>query len=118
MNHLASRHWREAFGIALCTVLAIVTALLFASRSSRLSLPLLFVVVLVALAMRFGTLVGVIGSFVSALVFAMLLYPPVHSLHVRDAGARANLAWMVLAGVSLSYLLSGPPAHEPHDPES
>jgi hypothetical protein len=32
----------------------------------------------------------------------------VGSLHIQDAAARDHLGWMLLAGISLSYLLAAP----------
>jgi hypothetical protein len=39
------------------------------------------------------------------LIFAHLLYAPLHSFAVDDKTARASLAWMVLGGIAIPYLL-------------
>ncbi len=88
--------------------------MLFAARPSRFLVPIIFIAVLVLVAMRYGAHVGIIGSLVAGAIFAFLLYPPVHSLKVDNAGDRSQLAWVVLAGVALSYLLAGPGPHAPH----
>ncbi len=98
----------------VCAVAAVLAALLFASRPSRYIIPFIFVAALVLIAMRYGALVGVVGSLVAGAIFAYLLYPPVYSLKIHDAGDRSQLAWVVLAGVALSYLLAGPGPHTPH----
>ncbi len=74
--------------------------------------PLAFVAVIVTLALRYGTAVGVFGSVAAALIFALLLFEPLHKFQVQSAAARANIGWMLLAGIALSYLLAGPP-HTP-----
>ncbi len=97
---------RAAFGVLLSAACAYVLALLFAGRDVRVFLPLWFVAVLVMLAMRYGIAVGIIGSLLSALIFAHTLFTPVGSLRISDHVARQNLAWMVLGGVALSYLFA------------
>ena len=98
-------------GLALCSASAALAAALFASRPSRLVVPLVFVFVLLLIAIRYGAMVGILGSVIAAAIFAWFLYPPAHSLVVSDASERSHLAWMVLAGVTLSYLLAGPGPH-------
>ena len=53
-----------------------------------------------------GIAVGIIGSLLSAAIFATTLFSPLGSLWISDLTARRNLAWMVLAGVVLSYLFA------------
>jgi K+-sensing histidine kinase KdpD len=96
-------------GVLLCAASAAVAATLFVDRPSHVIVPLAFVVVVVLLAMRYGSGVGIYGSLISAFIFAYFLYPPLHSFRVENGTARANLGWMVLAGVALSYLLARPP---------
>ncbi|MGA2991595.1 MAG: hypothetical protein ABSD88_14055 [Candidatus Korobacteraceae bacterium] len=95
-------------GLLLVLAAALITAGLFSHSTFRIFVPLGFVVVLIVLAARFGVMVGVLGSVLAALVFAQRLYAPSSSLHVEQLAARENLAWMILAAVSLSYLLFPP----------
>jgi hypothetical protein len=60
----------------------------------------------VVLGLRYGIAVGVIGSLLSAAIFATMLFSPVGSFRVTDHAARQNLAWMVLGGIALSYLFA------------
>jgi K+-sensing histidine kinase KdpD len=60
--------------------------------------------------------VGVLGSLLSALIFAHMLFQPLGSWHIQDVAARQNLAWMVLASVALSYLFA-PSSRTPNDRE-
>jgi K+-sensing histidine kinase KdpD len=101
-----------ATGLAICAAAAGVASRLFAQSAWRSLVPLVFVLVLVALAAIYGTAVGVLGSVLSALIFSYWLYAPV-GLHVADAAARSSLAWMIVGGVALSYLL-GPGFHNPN----
>ncbi len=101
-----------AFGLAVCAGSAAVAAKLFVHTSFARLEPILFLGVLVVLAGFYGTAVGVLGSLLSAVIFAYLLYAPLHSTQVSDAGARSSLAWLVVGGIALSYLLA-PGFHNP-----
>jgi K+-sensing histidine kinase KdpD len=92
--------------VLIASAAAYGLARLFAGDDLKVFLPLWFVAVLVVLALRYGIAVGVIGSLLSAAIFATTLFKPVGSLWISDLAARQNLAWMVLAGVALSYLFA------------
>jgi K+-sensing histidine kinase KdpD len=70
--------------------------------------PFAILGVVLALGLVFGRSVGILGSVIAASIFAYTMYPQ-GSLRIADPGARSLVAWMLLAGVSLSYLLL--PAH-------
>ena len=74
-------------------------------RAHRLVLPFVFVALVLLLGWRYGRGIGILGSILSAFVFAHALYEPVGSFFVEDQGARSALAWALLLGVSASYLL-------------
>ena len=71
----------------------------------RLVLPFAFLLLVLLLGSRYGRSIGILGSVLSAFVFAHALYEPVGSFFVQDQSARAALAWALLAGVSASHLL-------------
>jgi hypothetical protein len=50
-------------------------------------------------------LAGVLGTAAAAFAFAFFLYTPVGSWVVKDEIARANIGWMMLAGMMLSHFL-------------
>jgi K+-sensing histidine kinase KdpD len=93
-------------GVLLAAGAAYGLARLFAGHDAKVFLPLWFVAVLVVLAIRYGLAVGVVGSLLSAAIFAVTLFSPTGSLWINDVGARRNLAWMVLGGIVLSYLFA------------
>jgi K+-sensing histidine kinase KdpD len=99
------RYINIAFGTLLSALLASVLALLFQRSAMRGFLPLAFVVVLVLLSRRFGVSVSLTGSLTAALIFALLLFPPLGSARVDNEHARMNLGWMILCAVAVSYLL-------------
>ncbi len=112
---------RHAISTLLAVVLLAVTAAaasfgLSASPGRRL-VPAAFVILVVVVALRFGALAGILGSLVSAAIFAHWLYPPLGSLRIESAVARDHLGWMLLAGISLSYLLAAPDVTEKHEPK-
>jgi K+-sensing histidine kinase KdpD len=96
---------QSCLGIVVSALCAIVFAKLFSRTHWKLAAPFLFAVVLVLLAARFGAVISVVGSVLAAAIFALLLFPPLHSLRVEDDAARATLAWMILLSISASYLL-------------
>jgi integral membrane sensor domain MASE1 len=63
-----------------------------------------------AVAARFGATTGILSSVFSAIVLAYFVFSPVHSLQVADATARSNLGWLLLGGISLSFLFGPGPA--------
>ena len=99
---------RPITGALLSLMAALIAAKVFSHSQFRVFVPLGFVVVLTALASRFGSIVSVVGAVLSAMVFAYFLFPPLFSLRVSEAPARDNLAWMVLSAIALSYLLFPP----------
>jgi len=103
---IASYRFRAATGVLIAGAAAYGLARLFAGYDVKVFLPLWFVAVLLVLALRYGITVGVIGSLLSAAIFAITLFSPIGSLRISDQSARQNLAWMVLAGVVLSYLFA------------
>lgn len=97
--------FRSTLGILLSIVAAIAAAFAAQGKHMNTLVPLVFAVVLILLASRFGAVVALIGSIISAVVFANLLYSPLGKLQVQSEGARTNLAWMILISVAGAYLL-------------
>jgi K+-sensing histidine kinase KdpD len=96
---------QSTLGIAVSAICAIAVALIFSRTHWKLAAPFLFTALLVLLASRFGAAVSVVGSLLAAIIFASLLFSPIHSIHVENESERATLAWMILVSVSASYLL-------------
>lgn len=99
---------RLTIGVLLSAAAALAASMMFSTKSWRIFVPLAFVVVLVLLAARYGVAVSVFGSVVTAIIFAHFLFSPLGSFRIESAGAKTNLAWMVLAAVGISYLLFPP----------
>lgn len=66
--------------------------------------PFAFLAGVLVLGLHYGRAVGMVGSVVSAFIFAHALYQPIGSFFVADQSARSVLAWTVLIGVSASFL--------------
>lgn len=96
-------------GTLLSVAVAVLLTVLYAGRPSRAMVPLAFTVALLVIAFRYGASVGLVGSLLAAGIFALFLFAPEGSLRVESGDARRNLAWMMLAGITLPYLLSSPP---------
>lgn len=102
-----------AIGTLLCASAALILALVFHRSRLELTLPLISLAIVIAIAARFGVATGVLGSVMSALLLAYFVYAPEHSLRVVSPDARANLSWLLLGGISLSFLFT--PRHEPSE---
>jgi K+-sensing histidine kinase KdpD len=97
----------SAIGFVLCGCAASLLAILFENSRLQILAPILFTCVAVAVAMRFGRMVGILGTLFGAAVFAIWLYPPLGSLRVSSGDARGSLNALLLGGLVLSYLLGG-----------
>ena len=104
-----------AIGTLLCASVALVLALVFNQTRLEFALPLVCLAVVLAVAARFGVATGVLGSIVSAFLFAYFVYSPQGSLHIASSDARANLSWLLLGGISLSFLFA--PSRQQPEPQ-
>ena len=95
-----------AIGTLLCASVALMLALVFNQTRLELALPLICLTVIVAVAARFGVATGVLGSIISALLLAYFVYAPEDSLRIANSDARANISWLLLGGISLSFLFT------------
>jgi K+-sensing histidine kinase KdpD len=105
------RAWAGAdalIGSIICGLAAGGASLVAGSYHWRTVVPLVFTSVLLIIALLFGSRAGIVGSLVAAMVFAAFLFQPLGRLHVVDNAARANLGWMLLIGVSFSFLFAPP----------
>jgi K+-sensing histidine kinase KdpD len=83
------------------------------NNSERAVLPLIFLAVVITLALRFGEGAGILGTLIAAGIFAYFLFSPVGSFHIGNEVAKTNLGWMLLVGISASFLLSPPSDKKP-----
>jgi len=81
---------------------ALITALLRNSAAAD-SVPLLFLMVVAAVAHRFGTPASIFSLLGAALVFATYMFPPLGHVSVGDSAARSNMVMMLLFGVAVAY---------------
>jgi len=106
-----SWHWMA--GAVICTGAAAMMTAIFSDRSGREMLPLVFLAVITLVAVYFGVVAGVIGSLAAAVIFSIFLFPPLGSPIVNDISERANVGWMLLGGLALSYLFAPHPPGNP-----
>ena len=95
-------------GAGLCVVIALGLTLSFQHSSLKSILPILFLVVIVAVTMRFGTFAGRLGTICCTLIFATLLFHPLNSLAVQSRDERSSLMWLLIVGVVVAELLPPP----------
>jgi K+-sensing histidine kinase KdpD len=95
-----------AIGTLLCASVALILALLFHQTRLEVTLPLVCLAVVVSVAARFGVATGVLGSIVSAMLLAYFVYAPQYSLRIISHDARSELSWLLLGGISLSFLFT------------
>jgi K+-sensing histidine kinase KdpD len=112
LDHAKKRDLRSTMeallGASLCAIASIAVSAVSLGRSWEEWAPLAFVIVLLLTTAIFGALAGVVGTILSAIIFASFLLRPLGSIHVSSAAARANLAWMLLVGMSYALLFAPP----------
>jgi K+-sensing histidine kinase KdpD len=102
---MLTRLWRPALALCLCAAGAWSLTLIQWEESLRMFVPFAFLAIILLLGALYGRLVGILGSVIAAGVFAHSMFPPLGSVRVGEQGARAAVAWMLLTGVVLSFLL-------------
>ncbi len=107
------RFLNPMLGFVICTALALTLSLLLRETRVRVLIPFGFLTVIIVASKLWGRLAGVLGTAAAALVFSFFLYNPMGSWIVNDDVARANLGWMVLAGMILAHLLGK--SNVPHE---
>ena len=108
----------SAIGVLICAWSAALLTFAFHEFPAKATMvPIAFLVVVVLVSIRCGIASGVIGSALAALIFATFLYAPLGSPQIASKAARANVAWLVLGGLSISYLLGSTSSggHQPHN---
>jgi len=93
-------------GGSICFFAALATGSFASSHSWRAEVPLMFTIVLLLVALIFGAWAGVVGTVLSALVFATHLFSPLGQLRVANDAARSNLGWMLMIGIAFSFLFA------------
>jgi K+-sensing histidine kinase KdpD len=106
-----------AIGTLLCASVALILALLFHQTRLEVTLPLVCLAVVVSVAARFGVATGVLGSIVSAMLLAYFVYAPQYSLRIVSRDARSELSWLLLGGISLSFLFTPRRSEPTKEPE-
>lgn len=82
--------------------------MLAGSHQWRVFVPLAFTFVLLLIALVFGARAGIVGTVLAGAIFAAFLFQPFGNLGVGDTSARSNIAWMLLIGISFSFLFAPP----------
>src|SRR5437763_16878158 len=106
-----------AIGTLLCASVALILTLLFHQTRLEVTLPLICLAVVVSVAARFGVATGVLGSVASALLLAYFVYAPEYSLRIVSRDARSELSWLLLGGISLSFLFTPRRSEPTKEPE-
>lgn len=97
---------RCVVGVLLCGMAALLASLYSAQHAWRAFVPIAFVFVIVLLAARYGMAVALLGAAMTALVFAYYMFPPHRSFQITSSTERANVAWMLVGSVAISYLVT------------
>jgi K+-sensing histidine kinase KdpD len=84
---------------------AILASWVFANSASSAFVPPGFVVVLLAVAFRYGGGAGIFGALLSALIFAYFLFSPFGSVKVELDTTRQSLGWMLMIGIPGCYFM-------------
>ena len=73
------------------------------------ALPLVFLVMVIWLAVRFGRHAGFLGTIVAAAALAFFVYAPAYSFHVADRTTAGYMVALLFGGIIGSELLADPP---------
>lgn len=95
-------------GAGVCGLAAAGASAVAAGRSWQNLVPLVFIVILLAIAGIFGARAGILGTLLATLVFASVLFGSTGSITVASDSARSNLGWMLLIGIAFSFLFAPP----------
>ena len=114
----AWKGWGPVIGVLLCCSAAFAASVGFRDYVSKSSLPLVFIAVVTVIALRFGSLAGILSSCASAAIFALFLFPPIGSLRIQDVQQRTNLGWFLVAGLSVSFLFANSPSSKQRQPKA
>src|SRR5437899_1189155 len=93
-------------GALTSTVAALGISLIAAGRRWEVFVPLIFSLVLLGTAARFGARAGMAATLAASLVFAVFLFSPRGSLRVGIEAERANLVWMMLMGIAVWFFFA------------
>lgn len=102
----ASKWWNSVAGTILCCAAACLLCYTHQESAFKTRLPIVFLAVILAVSLRFGRWAGILGSCAASIIFSYWLFSPIGSLRVIAVENRSNLAWMLLGGIVLSFLLS------------
>ncbi len=97
------RFW-PILGASFCCFSAGLVSLVFRNIGFKTSVTLAFLCVVTWVAVRCGSAAGMVGTCISAAVFAFFFLPPLRSFAVADANQRLGLAWFLFGGVVISFL--------------
>ena len=95
-------------GAGLLGILAALGGYAAYEHPRRELLPIFFIFIALVVALRLGSSAGVAGTLVAATVFAYT-FSPQGSLRIADVGLRQQLGWLIIGGVSLSFLFGSVP---------
>lgn len=90
------------FGSALSVAIALLVCPLVRGKPVEPEVPIFFLVVLTAIAWRFGSGAGSLSTILSTIIFAEFLFEPLRSLVVKNPVEKINLAWMIIGGLAIS----------------
>lgn len=96
-------------GSLLCAAAAGALCILLKDSTIERQTPILFLIVILAVAGRFGTSADILGTLFAAVVFAEFLFDPLHSLAIGNPVEKSNTSWMILGGLALSCLFGRSP---------
>jgi K+-sensing histidine kinase KdpD len=94
--------FKPALGTTLCGLIAITTCLLGQNKPGKSALPIWFLAAIMVIVFLFGSLAGILGTILSAILFALYLFEPLGHLAVHDSVQKNNLMWMTVVGLALS----------------
>jgi K+-sensing histidine kinase KdpD len=104
------QYWKEyALGTGICATAAALSAVALHGSALKPFVPFVFLALVIAVSLRFGSVAGFLGTVGTALIFAAFLFDPMLSVKVDDPVERSNLIWMIFGGICASELIGFAP---------
>jgi K+-sensing histidine kinase KdpD len=106
---VSSKVARESVGAAICLGATALAVMVWHGRPNPPSvLPLIFLVIVVWVAVRFGRHAGFLGTIGASAALAFFVYAPAHSFHINDHTTAGYMVALFFGGLVASELLADP----------
>jgi K+-sensing histidine kinase KdpD len=106
MRGIYLRSLKGSLGVCCCVVTAVLLSVyLNDGENIRFVAPVISLQVVILVSVKWGRVVGLIGSLLSVVIFATFLFPPVGSFAIHDPAEAAMLLLLIAGSVCVAALV-------------